>query len=136
MTTYFAVPTEHTYHRLIDIMSGAPIHLEAKRMAVRIASGSGDGQVSDTTYSAKVTSLERKYNEELQYFELLAVLDCPELVARARELGAGEDYEPALIVQSPATPHGRTNKSWIASVHDTLVSKEGPFTFVERVISG
>ncbi len=137
MRSFFAVPTQTTMDRLQSILQSAPITLNFQQMVVPLALNTNIEPTSTgSTFAANVISFGHFYNEELGHSQMVAVLQSPDLVKRATELGAGPDYEPHWIIQNSATPLARTNKFWLRSVETVLVSRENhlPFTFTERVV--
>lgn len=138
MKSYFAVPTDRTLTRIRALMSSAPITLDFDRMVVPIAlhvSGYDPSSTAGQEFRAKVTDFGHFYNEDLQHTQMVATLMSPDLVRRALQLGASEDYQPRWIIQNAATPLARTNKFWLTSIATILVDREHePFTFTERMI--
>jgi hypothetical protein len=136
MKSYFAVLTTRSLERLQAMMSSAPITLDFSAMVVPLSLHT-DVVPNSTgwTFEAKVTEFGHRFNEDLQHSQMVAVLHSPDLVKRALELGAGEDYVPHWIIQNDATPLARTNKFWLRSIETIIVDRERePFTFTERVI--
>jgi hypothetical protein len=136
MYQYFAVPTQDSLERLKEIFSSSPVPIDFDKIVVRL----GSSQQQSTTrraYRAQITWFGHHYNQELEYTELVGMLDSPEMTERHGELDGSYDgdFEPMVIFQSPATPLAQTNKFFLNSVANTLVSREDPFTFVERVLS-
>jgi len=136
MKSYFAVPTNRTLARIRALMSSAPITLDFDKMVVPLSLHTNViPSTTGGTFQAQVTSFGHVYNEDLQHSQMVAALHSPDLVRRALELGANEQYQPQWIIQNSATPLARTNKFWIVSVATILVDREKePFTFTERVI--
>lgn len=137
--SYFAVPTEESLRRLQDIFTSSPVPVKWGTVAVRIAMDTAKNIQAPEgfEYKGRITWFGQRYNQDLLHAELLGVLECSELIGRHRQLSetVDNDYQPALVFQSPATPLAASNKFFINSVANTLCSKEEAFTFVERVLS-
>lgn len=138
--SYFAVPTPETKRRFQSIFRSCPFTVDFDQIAIRIAlhvqreKPAPDG----TVYAVRTIGFGHHYNVEMEYSELVSKVTCPALMVRHQNLvlGKEDDYAPAIIFQSPATPLANSNKFFIASIANTLATREEhPFTFVERVLS-
>lgn len=138
MHSYFAVPTPETKRRFQDIFSSCPFRMDFDTIVVPIAINVQTllEAPEGFQYAGRVVHFGQRYNMELEYSELVGILDCPELVARHLQLGGREEgFTPRVVFQSPATPIARSNKFFTVSVANSLVADAEPFTFTERVLS-
>lgn len=135
--TVLAIPTPQSRERLRKIFLSSPIAVDVDKLVVRIAEVN-EAPSSGKTYQGVFVWFGQKTNDNLGYTELVGTLNCPEMTLRHMELtgNSHEGFDADVVFQSPATPPARSNRGFIASVHDTLVAKEPeqPFDFLEVVL--
>jgi len=132
-----AVPTADTLNRLKDICSGSPIAIQWDHLCLQIAEADYkvDWQAKgDASYGVKFLSFGIQYNEDAGRTVLAGIVTSDALQARARACGMDADFQCSVIFNDGGSL-AHSNKSFIASVATTLVSKEEtPFTFGPETI--
>lgn len=115
----------------------SPIEFDLKLLHIELARfplGSTFTKVAlnkSTVYFAKVQSVDAIYSPVTGHSKLVASLICPELVSRARDFGVA-NLQPVMVLKHLMPNITRTVKAFTVSISDTLVSKEGPFTFTSE----
>lgn len=139
VTAIVVLPTDETKERLRDILSQSPIEINFDSISIQIAKSSrstvGWQSNPEAYYEGRFLNFGLKYNEVLGYVQLVGEFDCPELSARMNEfVQSWEEQIPVVMFNHMSPPLGNTNKSFLASVSNTLASKEEkPFTFQGEV---
>lgn len=131
------VPTERSVKRLTEIFMSSPISVDFNNLYVPLWVGQEDeaapkGFSPQGPYESKFEAFGRDWSPTHEASELQGKLSSPALKKRALDLGTLDDFPIRLVFLNHAPPLSRTNKSFLTSVSDTLVTKEfEPFAFTE-----
>jgi len=141
MTTIIAcVPTQETKDRLVSIFSSSPLSIDFEQLYIPLWVGADDAPnvkhfVSQGPYTATFADFRITMNEDHGAAELSGHMRSLALTARCTNLGQPADFVPRLIFLDHAPPLSRAIRSFLASVKDTLVSREyHPFSFEKDML--
>jgi hypothetical protein len=130
-----SIPTQRTKERLSEILMSAPISIDLEKLYLPLWYGEEDSPTvksykSKGPYESRFDHFKMAWNALRNHSELDGFLSSPNLKQRALELGSSDSFPIRLVFLDHSPPMSRTNKSFIASVSDTLVTYEfEPFTF-------
>lgn len=132
------LPTQDTVARLRKVFDMAPFSPVYEKMILEICSADGGPapwteQPSNVYTDVKVVKIEAqaRYLENIPTRILVADCVSPSLSARAREFGASLEKFPWVITTDLQV--SRTVRVFLASLNNTMVLHEAPFSFTGEV---
>lgn len=132
------VPTPETIGRLRQVFDMAPFSPVYDKMLLEIASSSSTPSWNADSTRVYSDVKVRRVDAQSRFLDDIAtrilVADCssPSLSARAAELGASFDKFPWVITTDLQV--SRTVRVFLASLNNTLVLHEGPFSFTGEIV--
>lgn len=136
-TSVVVLPTQETQDRLNNMFMSSPIEFDLKLLHIEIArfpcaeTRKHPPLNRSAFYYARVIGVEPIYDPVTDHSKLVAKLACPELVVRARAF-SNNNLQPVMVLKHLMPNITRVVKSFTVSISDTLVSKEGPFSFTSE----
>jgi hypothetical protein len=135
-TALVVIPTQETFKRLHQMMSSAPFNLDfdAMMLTVAIAERAADASwaanpnnVYEDVQVLSVQATQEIEDNGMVRVELSAQVASPKLLERSEEFGDGWTTMKWTLVRD--LPPGRSTRVFVASLTDTLIYKESPFSF-------
>lgn len=124
-----ALPSHRTLVRLTDILQSSPISIDLTGIYIPLWYGEDTAsQVrnfeSQGPYDTQLLGFDLKYHLGRGHPELVSLVESDALRQRSMDLGSPADFPLRLVYLDYAPPLSRTNKSFIASVSNTLAVRE------------
>lgn len=137
MKTLVTVPTAETKARLRAIFLSAPLSIDLDQLYVPLAVVQDTpvgGFISGQVFTAKFIAYKVMFDEQRNRAELVGLLDSESMRARSVAMGMVPEYELKCIFLEHAPAQSMAIRNFNVSVADTLVMKEGPFTFEKEFL--